>query len=227
MTLALPELGATVTFVRNPRARRYVLRVASNSELRCTVPRRGNLVDAARFIETSKDWITKQLAKRRAAPPSPPRHWHNGHEILFRGATVRLEFSDDDGVVRFADQIIPHRAADEDLRPLVERRLRLLATREFPPRVLELAAQHGLCVQRVSVRAQRSRWGSCSHSGTISLNWRLIHAPDFVRDYVIVHELMHIRQMNHSDRFWDEVARAFPNWREAEAWLKRHGPLIR
>ena len=71
------------------------------------------------------------------------------------------------------------------------------------------------------MRAQKTRWGSCSARGTISLNWRLIHAPPFVRDYLIVHELMHRRQMNHSARYWKLVADAFPRWQEAEAWLKK------
>jgi predicted metal-dependent hydrolase len=78
----------------------------------------------------------------------------------------------------------------------------------------------------VLVRNQRTRWGSCSARRTISLNWRLIQTPPFVRDYIIVHELMHLREMNHSQRFWHQVARAYPRWREAEAWLKQHRRLL-
>lgn len=226
-SVLIPELGAAVTFVRSPRARRYILRVPSHDEIRCTVPRRGNLAEAARFVQENVAWIESQLAKRRSAPPPAPHHWHHGHEILFRGEAAKIDFDHADGVVRFADQVIPHRGAGDDLRPLIERRMRAIASREFPPRVHELAAMHGLRVSRVSVRAQRSRWGSCSHSGTISLNWRLVQAPAFVRDYVIVHELMHIRHMNHSDRFWNAVAMAFPEWKPAEAWLKRHARLLR
>lgn len=224
----IPELGASVKFARSARARRYILRVMSPEEVRCTVPRRGNMAEAMRFVEANVAWISTQIRKRRAAPPPPPRSWAAGHAFLFRGELVRVEFSEADGVVRFGGQVVPHRgAAAEDFRPLVERRMRAIAAREFPGRVRELAAVHGLRVVHVSVRAQRSRWGSCSRSGTISLNWRLVQAPDFVRDYVIVHELMHIRQMNHSDRFWAEVARAFPQWREAEAWLKKYAGLLR
>lgn len=222
----ISELGASVSFVRNDRARRYILRVPSSREVRCTIPRRGNMAEAARFVQAQAAWIGLQLTKRRAAPEAP-QAWRAGHELLFRGEPVRLEHSEVDGVIRFAGQVIPHRAAADDLRPAVERRLRTLAAREFPPRVRELAARQGVRIVRVSVRGQRSRWGSCSHSGTISLNWRLIHAPPFVRDYVIIHELMHVRHMNHSDRFWDAVAAAFPDWKSAEAWLKPHAGLIR
>ena len=78
-----------------------------------------------------------------------------------------------------------------------------------------------------SVRDQKSRWGSCSRRGTISLNWRLIQAPEFVTTYIILHELMHLRQMNHSAGFWREVEAVCPSFREAERWLKAHGRWLR
>ena len=100
------------------------------------------------------------------------------------------------------------------------------ARRELVPRVGELAYQHGLRVQRVSIRRQRSRWGSCSRRGSISLNWRLVHAPAHVRDYVIIHELMHLREMNHSPRFWAHVDAACPDRETAEQWLKSHAQYL-
>ena len=89
-----------------------------------------------------------------------------------------------------------------------------------------LAAATGSEIKRVVVRSQRSRWGSCSARGTISLNWRLIQAPDFVRDYIIYHELAHLREMNHSVRFWARVETLCPEWRAAERWLKHEGSLL-
>ena len=104
---------------------------------------------------------------------------------------------------------------------LVQARLRELAERELPPRTRELARVHGISIRSVTVRGQKTRWGSCSARGAISLNWRLIQAPPFVLDYLIIHELMHRQQMNHSPRYWKLVAAAFPRYREAEAWLKK------
>ena len=98
--------------------------------------------------------------------------------------------------------------------------LRKIAERELPVRTRELALLHGIAIRRVSVRAQTTRWGSCSAKGTISLNWRLIHAPAYVVDYLIIHELMHRREMNHSARYWKLVATACPDYRRAEQWLK-------
>jgi len=97
---------------------------------------------------------------------------------------------------------------------------------ELPARLWELAAETGVDLKHVSVRNQRSRWGSCSAGGTISLNWRLVQTPDSVRDYILYHELMHLREMNHSARFWARVEEVCPGWRAAERWLKHHGSLL-
>jgi predicted metal-dependent hydrolase len=79
---------------------------------------------------------------------------------------------------------------------------------------------------RIRVGDPRSRWGSCSTRGTLSFSWRLVMAPAWVADYVVVHELCHLRQMNHSHRFWQLVDEAYPSRRAAQAWLKRHGPEL-
>jgi predicted metal-dependent hydrolase len=97
----------------------------------------------------------------------------------------------------------------------------------LPARLHELARAHGLAASRVSVRSQRTRWGSCGRDGHISLNWRLVLMPDWVRDYVLVHELMHLRRLDHSPKYWSLVAAACPAYREARAWLRAHGPSLR
>jgi predicted metal-dependent hydrolase len=101
--------------------------------------------------------------------------------------------------------------------------LRRRAARELPPALLALAKLHGISVTRVSIRNQRSRWGACSARGSITLNWRLIVVPAFVRDYVMIHELMHRRELNHSKRFWRHVRAACPHYREARQWLLTEG----
>ena len=214
-------------FVRHRRARRYVLRLRPDGSARVTVPRGGSLAEARRFAEKNAGWLERQLL-RQALRPREPETWRAGSEILFRGEPVRLEAgaNGEAGLVRFGGETVAVADAAGDLRPAVERHLRHLAVRELPPRVLELAAQHQLPVRRVTIRNQRSRWGSCSRRGTISLNWRLVQTPPFVRDYLVLHELAHLREMNHSRRFWDQVARLCPDYREAERWLKQHSRLL-
>jgi predicted metal-dependent hydrolase len=119
-------------------------------------------------------------------------------------------------------------AADRAERPPsapdhIQRETRARAKRELPPRLLELAAGLGLTVSKVSVRNQRWRWGSCSPNGHICLNWRLTEMPPWVRDYVMIHELMHLCRMDHSRTFWKLVAQACPDYESARRWLRQHG----
>ena len=110
--------------------------------------------------------------------------------------------------------------------PEAIKELRRQAARELPARLLRLAEHHGLHVSRVSVRNQRSRWGSCSPSGHICLNWRLVLMPDAVRDYVLIHELMHLRRLDHSRHFWRLVAHACPDYENARQWLRENRHLL-
>jgi hypothetical protein len=211
--------------VRHPRARRYRLRLHDDGSARVTIPRGGSLAEARQFIERSRAWLETQLQRLQSRPRSP-RAWPPGVEILFRGEPVRLEASGP-GQIRFAGETVRADDGTTDWRPAVEKHLRAVAVRELPPRVIALAARHALAVQRITIRNQRSRWGSCSRRGSISLNWRLVQMPPAVADYIILHELAHLRQMNHSPRFWQEVERLCPDYRAAEAWLKARRQLLR
>ncbi len=108
----------------------------------------------------------------------------------------------------------------------VEQALKQEAARLLPPRLLELAAANGLTVGRITIRDQRSRWGSCSAKGHIALNYRLMLMPETVRDYILVHEVMHLRQADHSRRFWRHVEAACPGFRDAERWLRKNGSSL-
>jgi hypothetical protein len=226
--LALTSQTVPLCFVRNRRARRYVLRVLPDGSARVTIPRGGSQQEAGAFAKRHVAWVEKQLQKH-AAPSVLPQSWQHGTEILFRGERVALtiEIGHQRTTVQFANQRVAVAEAHGDLRPTIERHLRRMATVELPVRTLELAAQHRLTVRRVTVRNQRSRWGSCSRKSTLSLNWRLIQTPEFVRDYIILHELMHLREMNHSPRYWREVERVCPDYAKAEQWLKAHRELLR
>ena len=112
--------------------------------------------------------------------------------------------------------------AADDIRALKAR-----ARLELPVRLLEMASGLGLQVVRVSIRNQRTRWGSCGRDGHICLNWRLVLMPEWVRDYVLVHELIHLRRLDHSPAYWRLVAAAYPSFREARAWLRVNGPALR
>jgi predicted metal-dependent hydrolase len=218
-SLMVAGAALPVAVVRHRRARRYVVRVTPEGTVRLTVPRGATIAGGLRFAAQQVAWIAREHARQleRAAP------WSTGTAIWFRGERAVL-IRDDVDVICGTERIRLGRTAD--VRAAVERRLHALALAELPPRLLELAAQVGLRVSRVSVRNQRSRWGACSSRGVITLNWRLVQMPREVSDYVLLHELMHLRQPNHSRRFWREVAAVCPWWREAERWLRRYGREI-
>lgn len=131
--------------------------------------------------------------------------------------------------VRHLEWIARQRArlAQPDALTADERRALLARARqELPTRLLQLAGIHGLAVTRITVRNQRSRWGSCGRDGHITLNWRLVRMPDWVRDYVMIHELMHLQRMDHSPHYWRLVAAACPDYESARQWLRAHGPPL-
>ena len=105
-----------------------------------------------------------------------------------------------------------------------ERAIRERARQQLPARLMALAATHGLAdrVTKISVRNQKWRWGSCSPNGHICLNWRLITMADQVRDYVLIHELMHLKHMDHSPKFWKLVAQACPGYKAARLVLREY-----
>ena len=189
-------LNPLLVFVRHPRARRYLIRVTDDGTVRVTVPRWGSRREAEAFATRERAWIEAQ--QRRADVQREQR------ERERRTSSGEL-----------AGTIGDRLPAADAQRALIAR-----ARKELPPRLLALAAQHGVAVTRISIRNQRWRWGSCSRSGHICLNWRLVTMPDSVRDYVLIHELMHLKRMDHSPKFWKLVAQAFPSYKEARAWLR-------
>jgi len=223
--LTVGSRAMPLLFVQNHRARRYLLRLGSDGTARVTIPRRGSLSTAREFVEKHIDWLERQALKLESQP-KVSNELRMGAEIWFRGEPVKIEF-EDMGRIRFGSETLKLPDLTKDLRPAIEKHLRKLAAKELSIRTLELAAMHAIEISRVSVRNQRSRWGSCSRRGTISLNWRLIQTPATVRDYIILHELAHRRHMNHSDRFWNEVARLCPEYQIAERWLKSNRLLLR
>ncbi len=220
--------GITVHIAFRPRARRYLLGLQPDGTARLVIPRRGSEAEGIRFLERSEAWLLKRVAQWQSRSQAR-QPWVEGSLFLLRGEEVGLRVEKGEGEVRlcFSDQIIAVPHALPDYRDLVLGHLRRMAERELPVRTRELALLHGIAVHRVTVRAQKTRWGSCSVRGTISLNWRLIQAPPHVVDYLIIHELMHRREMNHSPRYWKLVGKAFPDYRNAEQWLKKSGLELR
>lgn len=206
-----------VTIARHRLARRYVVRVSPDGGLRLTVPRGASLSGGFAFAARQADWITREMDRQRARQAP----WVTGSRTWFRGEQVSITVSGASATL--GPEVITLRSPDDDVRRAIETRLRGIAADELPERCQELARGASVTVERVSVRNQRSRWGACSSGKVITLNWRLVQMPPSVSDYVIFHELMHMRQPNHSRRFWREVDKVCAWWRDAERWLRKNG----
>jgi len=178
-----------LAMIRNPRARRYVLRLRPNGSARVTIPRGGSAAEARRFAERKPGLGRARTATLRHAPnPTQGMVDRDGDSFSRRTREDRggrqWRKRSDSARQRSYQSDRP----DRRFASALERFLWRLAAKELPSRVLEYATVHQVPVRWITVRNQRSRWGSCSRRGTISLNWRLIQAPPFVCDYLILHD---------------------------------------
>jgi predicted metal-dependent hydrolase len=199
------------------RARAWRLTVAPRRPLELVVPRGLPDAEIPRILESRRRWIEAQLTRLHAQPVlGLDRHgvvWLHGEPVpvvRVDGVRPRVELGDGRVVV----------AGGPDA---IERWYRREARRRIGAVVDAEASRLGLAYGSVAIRDQRTRWGSCSSRGTLSFSWRLVVAPADVLAYVVVHELCHLRQANHSKAFWRLLDAARPDWREHVRWLREHG----
>ncbi len=181
-----------------------------------TAPLRVSDSKVQAFLNTQEDWLRKQIAAR------PTRQSVGiGSTIPFRGEPHLLVAGDRP---RVCDQRIelPVRNSGARLQALLKHEAR----NAIAPLSDHYAAQLGRRVNRLTFRDTRSRWGSCSQDGNLMFSWRLIMAPPIVLEYVVVHEVAHLVEMNHSKAFWQVVERLMPDYDTHRAWLRTHGAAL-
>jgi predicted metal-dependent hydrolase len=210
---------------RHRQARRYTLRIqAATREVLLTVPPRGSLKEARVFAQKHGAWIAARLS--RLPQPAPFAH---GTVLPLRGVDMRIEHRRGERGTVWCEmgEDGAHMLCVAGEAPHVARRiadfLKREAKRDLEAASRRAAAALGVKIKRVSVRDQASRWGSCSSTGVLSYSWRLIFAPPFVLDYLAVHEVAHLVEMNHSRRFWRVVEKLCPHYPRAKAWLDAQG----
>jgi predicted metal-dependent hydrolase len=218
--LATLGLAVPLAIRVSPRARRLSLRVDPAARaVELVLPRRASADVAFAFVAAHRGWIAARLA---ALPPA--LSLADGAIVPVMGVPhrVRLVADRQAAPVTIADGEIRVRGAPAHVARRVRDHLKALARRDFAARAHALAARLGKNVTRVGVRDPKSRWGSCSSTGSLSFSWRLVFAPEPVIDYVVAHEVAHLVEMNHSPRFWRVVAGLVPDSAAPRAWLKRH-----
>jgi predicted metal-dependent hydrolase len=218
--LAIDGEPIPVSFRRHAKARRLVLRLTRDrAGVIVTVPTRVSRTEALDFAKKSSRWISERL---KAEPKDRPMQ--AGREILIRGETRRIVHSGSRrGTVMLADTSVIVSGDEAHLGRRLTDWLKAEAKRDLIKASEFYAAAMGAKFNRLSVRDQKSRWGSCSSDGTLSYSWRLILAPSFVLDYVAAHEVAHLKHMNHGRGFWRLVLTHCPHASRAKSWLKAHG----
>ncbi len=229
VTLAGRIVPYTVTI--SPRARQLRLIVAPGMGLRVVAPLGYDRSRLLHFILQRQRWILKHLDRFAALPAAPAADAPLPEQISFLGAPHAVRVAVVPGghtTVTHDGQVfavaVPTEAA---ARPALEAWLRAAARFAIATQVASRAAEMGLAYGRVAIRDQQTRWGSCSRAGNLNFNWRLVLAPSAVLDYVVVHELAHRAEMNHSIRFWRVVAHYCPSYNEHRAWLRIQGTTLR
>ena len=240
---------------RSERARRARILVDGNG-VEVVVPRRFPLREVEPFVEEKRAWIERTLKRLRETEAElPAARLEDGglvpylgealvlsvrvepgrqrEHVARRGEVLRVALPPDpertppDGQLPLLDAEQALAPAEGALREALERWYRKRARVEVTPRLDAACARAGTSYTRLQIRGQRTRWASCSSTGAMSFNWRLLLAPVEILDYVVEHEVAHLERHDHSPRFWRLLAPRCPDWREHEAWLRRHGHALK
>jgi len=229
VTLAGRHVPYTLTI--SHRARQPRLIVAPGTGLRVVAPLGYDRNRLLHFILRRQGWILKHLDHFAALPATPATDAPLPEQISFLGTvhSIRMVVIPDKRTAvaceeeAFAITVVEAALA----RPALEGWLRAAAGFAIAARVASRAKEMTLAYGRITIRDQKTRWGSCSRAGNLNFNWRLVLAPSAVLDYVVVHELAHRVELNHSVRFWRVVARYCPAYNEHCVWLRKHGAELR
>ncbi len=218
--LRLGHDGQEFRVRRHPRSRRITLRV-HDDELIVTAPPYVSERELRTAVAARADWVTEALARSRATRAAPLLA---GDRIPVLGGSVALIASPRRRARRTSAGLeVP---GDTPLGPVVETWYRSAARAHFNARVAAWAPRIGVAPTGISIRDQRTRWGSASAAGRLSFNWRLMMAGPDVAEYVTVHELVHLRHMDHSPAFWRCVAEHWPAYGVQRDWLRVHGARL-
>jgi predicted metal-dependent hydrolase len=207
---------------RSDRARRVRVTVDLARGIEVVLPRRAPEREAAAAIRELRPWIERRVAELEGARAAVAAR---GDTVPYLGRSLALQ--DETGrsrVTRRGDVLLV--PAGEGRTPALERWYRRAARSEIEPRLKRACALAGTSYSGLTIRGQRTRWASCSRSGTMSFNWRLLLAPEAVLDYVVWHEVCHLEVMDHSPRFWRLVAARNPGYREPLRWLRANGATL-
>jgi len=195
--------------------------VEGDGEVLVTLPQRAPVRAAAEAVRELAPWIER---RRRVLANAAAEVERTPGTVPYLGRTLELRAQPGrERVHRRGDVLL---VPTGDPRPALERWYRRQARLVIAPRLDAAVARAGTSYSGLTIRSQRTRWASCSSTGAMSFNWRLLLAPEAVLDYVVEHEVCHLEVMDHSPRFWGLLESRMPDWRPRARWLKRYGSTL-
>jgi len=210
-----------VPYALNQRARRRLTLTIDDRGLRVGAPLAISLAEIEAFVRQHGDWVIARLAE--LASPTRPRHLsiRDSTHLPILGKDIEIRVLPGFNRSRWiGDTLLLETRSDADLGQQARRAVQKRALAHFDERLNHFAPRIGVGMPRLGLSSARTRWGSCSAASGIRINWRLIHLPPHLGDYVVIHELAHLIEMNHSPRFWSVVSSTCPEWKAARAELK-------
>jgi predicted metal-dependent hydrolase len=223
--IALGGRSIEYRFLR--RKRRTIGLTVDARGLTVAAPRRAAWRDIESFIRDKERWILAKLLEWSAAAPAPVLEAKSGDTLPLFGEPVVLEVCEGGRAVRHeAGRLVVNAPAPRRVAEILVGWLKNAALESLVPRVEHYAAALGLPAPCVGLSSARSQWGVCSQRDGIRLNWRLVHLEPTLADYVVAHEVAHLKEMNHSKRFWEQVTKLYPAWREAREELELKGAAL-
>jgi predicted metal-dependent hydrolase len=217
----------TIDKIVRSRRRTITLVVTQDATLVVRAPLRASISYIESVVKKKSAWIRKKLFEASQRPKAPAREYVDGEEFLYLGRAYKLCFVERAGKdIELTDKLCLSGRVKPIARYVIRRWYKAAALKIIGQRCQWYADATSYKPAAINITEARKRWGSCGSKGTLNFSWRLIMAPQEVIDYVIVHELAHIGQLNHSPAFWDRVAGILPDYRKMEKWLKENGCLL-
>jgi predicted metal-dependent hydrolase len=223
--------GFTVSVVKSGRRKTTALKI-KNGEVSIHIPKRQSIEIARHFVKQKTPWIQQKL-QHQTLQSLPEKHFIEGESLLFLGKDYQLQLIPVERpttIIKTAQTIQIHGRVNILSKPAIRAALitwyKQQAELYLRSQTAFLTNKTGLTPRSITVKTYKARWGSCRMNGDIQFNWKLMLAPPDIIDYVIIHELCHLQQHNHSALFWQLVHTHSPHFKTARLWLKNNGATL-
>jgi len=210
------------------RRRTIALVITPDARLIVRAPLRAPVSTIDAVVCEKSGWIQKKIAEMKSRPQAVSHAYEEGEIFWFLGRPYPLHMTDDAGAgIQRTDRLCVPRTIKPDIRSGIHHWYMAEAATEIHSRCMWFSMMTGYSPTSVRITGATQRWGSCNHRGGLNFSWRLIQAPLAIVDYVIVHELVHLRQPDHSPKFWAKVEALMPDYKRRRAWLRENERLLR